>query len=68
MVTSYCADDEKSLEEAKREINECEKEKNSPSSVGESFSGDTGSSKRAKDFLSFFQSNRPVKENKEIKH
>lgn len=33
----------------------------SPSSVGESLSGDTGSSKRAKNFLSFFQSNRPKK-------
>ena len=35
---------------------------NSPSSVGESLSGETGSSKRAKDFLSFFQSNRPTNE------
>lgn len=44
--------------------NETEKEKkHTPSSVGESLSGETGSSKRAKNFLSFFQSNRPTEEN-----
>lgn len=35
-------------------------QKTSPSSVGEILSGETGSSKRAKNFLSFFQSNRPT--------
>lgn len=42
-------------------------EVNLPSSVGESLSGDTGSSKRAKNFLSFFQSNRPKKKRKKEK-